>query len=135
MSERSSGSGLGWTLGLAFTIGTFAVGPIDLPRTVYNTLVGDSSLLKSRLTEYVREGIRREKSALEPSQVEQMLGNELKASLENGSVNPESVAIERLWDSSEDYARSGYERWVWPTLIDGNYPRQPKPEELRGGIR
>jgi|SRR3989344_5689958 len=136
MSERSIGSGLGWTLGLAFTIGTFAMGPIDFPRIVYNTFIGDTSIIKSRLTEYVKEGIRREVSGLDDSQIERVLSRELDVGLENGVVNPQSVTMEKLWDASEDYASSWYQRWVWPTLVDGDYStKEVKAEDLMGKIR
>lgn len=119
MTEKHN-SDLGWTFGLAFLIGTFALGPIDFPRTVYNTFVGDTPLIKNRLTAYVREGIKRENLALKNSEIEQMLASELRVNLENGDVNPQNVAMERLWDASEDYAKSEYQRWVWPTL-DNDY--------------
>ena len=117
IGNKGGKKGLGWTLGTAFIIGTFTLGPIDLPRTVYNMLIGDTPLIKSRLTGYVREGIKRKYPALDSSEVEQRLARELDVRLENdGVVDPQGASMEELWDRSEDYPLSGYGRWVWPSL-------------------
>ena len=125
------------TAGVVTLAGTFTLGPIDLPRTGYNFFIGDMPTLKRDLTEYVREGIRRDYAE---SDVEKVLSKELGVNLEDGVVNPQSVSTEKLWDASEDYARSEYEKWVWPTL-DNNYVKGKTAAELasegklKGGIR
>ena len=31
-------------------------------------------------------------------------------------VDPQAISIHALWDASEDHARSGFKRWIWPKL-------------------
>ncbi len=66
MGEKSSSScgttfGLaGAGFGLAALIGIFTLGPIDLARTAYNSVVGDVPLIRNRAIEYCRKNIQRE---------------------------------------------------------------------------
>ena len=102
---------------IAGIVATFALGPIDLCRSVYNQIIGDTPVLKRRLTNYVRRGISKEHSGYELQKVEELLAYELNISIsENGKVDPNQASIENLWDASEDNARSLYQRWVWPSL-------------------
>lgn len=122
MSENSSGSGLGClapAVGIAGLIATFMLGPIDLGRSVYNGIIGDTPVLKEQLTDYVRRDIKKRNPSWTESQIEGALARELDYSFElNPKVNPQKVSIEYLWDSAEDHARSGFQRWVWTCQND-----------------
>jgi hypothetical protein len=72
-------------VGIAGLVATLMLGPIDLGRSVYNQIIGDTPILKRELLDYSRRDIL-------------------------------NVSIEKLWDASEDHARSLYQRWVWPSL-------------------
>lgn len=99
--------------GLATLIGAIRLGPIDLGRTVYNQVIGDTPALKYQLTDYVRTGIRKKHQALTPSHIEAILADELGvpgAHRDAARVNPEVVSIERLWDAAEEHAKSFYQQ-------------------------
>ncbi len=56
-SSGSSSSGLGCLapmVGIASLVATFALGPTDLGRSVYNQIIGDTPVLKRQLVEYCR---------------------------------------------------------------------------------
>jgi hypothetical protein len=98
----------------AIVAGVCRLGPIDLPRTVYNNVTGDMPALKARLTDYCREGVQTENVNSEPAEIEKILANKLKVKLDNGKIKPEQASIENLWDATEDYAHSWFDRWIWP---------------------
>jgi len=123
MSENSGSSGgsrLGWlahAVGIAGLVATLMLGPIDLGRSVYNGIIGDTPVLKEQLLDYSRRDVRRKNPNYTDKHVEGELANELHYRLNGSSeINPQKVSIERLWDASEDHARTWYERWVWPSL-------------------
>lgn len=123
MGEKSSSSsgnlyGLAGTgFGLAALIGMFTLGPIDLARTAYNSVVGDVPLIRTRAIEYCRKNIQKENPSLNTEQVEETLAKDLNYSLQEGErVNPQAVRMMELWDATENHANGWYERWVWPSL-------------------
>ena len=82
------------------------MGPIDLTRTVYNQLTGDTPLLKRELLDYSRKDTN-----------ETTLAAELGYRLPEGEhINPQQVGIDELWDTAEDHAQGLYDQWVWPSL-------------------
>ena len=115
MSEDGLGC-LATTIGIAGLVATFALGPIDLGRSVYNQIVGDTPVLKRQLLDYSRSGIQRENPGYSTQEIENKLRKELGHKLDGEVINPQDVEIGKLWDASEDHARSFYERFVWPSL-------------------
>jgi len=119
--KKSSGSSnplgcLAPAVGIAGLVATLVLGPIDLGRSVYNQIIGDTPILKRELLDYTRRDIQRSNSNYTAQQVEVSLANELGYKLEGDKIDPQDVSIEKLWDASEDHARSWYQRWVWPSL-------------------
>src|SRR3989344_6031642 len=49
---------LGPAVGIAGLVATFALGPIDLGRSVYNQIIGDTPVLKQELLNYVKRNYR-----------------------------------------------------------------------------
>ncbi len=108
---------VGTGLGLASLVGFFTLGPIDLVRTAYNSIVGDVPLIRSRAVEYCRRNIQRENPSLNTTQVEGILAGDLKYSLQDKEkVDAQEVRMLELWDATEDHATGWYERWIWPSL-------------------
>jgi len=103
-------------VGIAGLVATLALGPIDLGRSVYNQIIGDTPILKRELLDYTRRGIQRKNPNYNTQQVEKDLANELGYRLDGDKIDPQDVSIEGLWDASEDHARSWYQRWVWLSL-------------------
>ena len=126
MSENNNNvsDGLGCVLsalvGLTGLVTVFTLGPIDLGRTVYNQIVGDTPVIKRQLTAYVRSGIIKEHPKYDSIELERRLAQELEIPLvnEGEKVNPQDVGIGTLWDASEDYAKSWWQGWVWPSISD-----------------
>ena len=126
MSEEKSSSSSGGTLGfagagfgLAALIGMFTLGPIDLARTAYNSVVGDVPLVRARAVEYCRKNIKKEHSLYSAEQVEKQLAEDLNYHLKDEQkVDPQAVRMMELWDATEDHAPSWYQRLVWPSLKD-----------------
>ncbi|MEK6855459.1 MAG: hypothetical protein AABX73_04520 [Nanoarchaeota archaeon] len=125
MSEEKSSSGgrtfglAGTGFGLAALIGIFTLGPIDLARTAYNSVVGDVPLIRTRAVEYCRKNIQNEHTLYDAEQVERQLAGDLNYNLKEGEkVNPQGVRMMELWDATEDHASSWYQRWIWPSLSD-----------------
>ncbi|PIN73771.1 hypothetical protein COV20_06140 [Candidatus Woesearchaeota archaeon CG10_big_fil_rev_8_21_14_0_10_45_16] len=122
MAEKeSSGSSnplgcLAPAVGIAGLVATLALGPMDLGRSVYNQIIGDTPILKRELLDYTRRDIQRSNPKYTVQQVEGNLANELGYKLEGDKIDPQDVSIEKLWDASEDHARSWYQKWVWPSL-------------------
>jgi len=124
MGKDSNGSGLGCLaipVGLAGLVASFSLGPIDLCRSVYNGIVGDTPVLKEQLVDYVRRDIARRNHSLAPADVESRMAIELNyvgKLPETGEVRLDSgkISIETLWNASEDHARSWYQRWIWPSI-------------------
>ena len=102
--------------GIAAIVEVLRLGPIDLGRTVYNQIIGDTPVIKRQLVDYCRRDIQRRNPNYTTEQVDRELANELEYRLEDGRINSQAVSIERLWDASEDHAKSWYQRWVWPSL-------------------
>jgi len=103
-------------VGIAGLVATLALGPVDLGRSVYNQIIGDTPILKRELLDYTRRDILRSNPNYTAQQVEGSLANELGYKFEGDKIDPQNVSIEKLWDASEDHARSWYQRWVWPSL-------------------
>lgn len=123
MSENQSGgsssSGLGCLaplVGIAGLVATFALGPIDLGRTVYNLIIGDTSTIKKELVDYSRRDLVKECPSYDLLTIERILAHEFKYKLEGDKINPSDISMVKLWDASEDHAQSGYQGWVWPSL-------------------
>mgnify|MGYP001609203800 FL=1 len=103
--------------GLAALIGIFTLGPIDLTRTVYNSVIGDVSLIRARAVEHCRSNIQKEYPLLSAEQVEKKLAGDLNYNLKDEQrVDSQAVRMMELWDATEDHASSWYQRWVWPSL-------------------
>ncbi len=101
---------------VAGIVATLSLGPIDFMRTLYNQLIGDTPVVKQKLVNYVRAGIARKNSSLSPSDLEFKTAQALNVELKGEKVDPQQCASEKLWDASEDYAHSPWQRYVWPDL-------------------
>ena len=123
-SSNSSPLGcLGPLVGIAGLVATFALGPIDLGRSVYNQIIGDTPILKRELLDYSRRDIQRKHLGYSALEIEAELANELchtgytlEINVDKDKIDPQEISIEKLWDASEDHARSQYQRWIWPSL-------------------
>ena len=118
--SSSGGSGIG------------CLGPVDLGRSVYNGIIGDTPVLKQQLVDYSKRDIKKLNPNYSFQEVETTLSNELnyrlkhhtmdllevETTLDNNDsgINPQEVSIEKLWDASENHSKSWYKRWVWPSL-------------------
>ena len=102
---------------LAGLIGSFTLGPIDLTRTAYNSIVGDVPLIRTRAVEYCRSNIKIEFPGLSERGIEGRLASMLNYDLHEGElINPQEVKMMELWDATENCAPNWYERWVWPEI-------------------
>ncbi len=122
-NSRPLGCVLGPAVGIAGLVATFALGPIDLGRSVYNQIIGDTPILKRELLDYSRIDIQRKHPDYSDLEIETELAHELghtryTLELDAGThkIDPQEISIEKLWDASEDHARSQYQRWIWPSL-------------------
>ena len=119
-SSTKNQNPFGWVgtgLGIASLIGVFTLGPIDLARTAYNSVVGDAPLIRERAVDYCRKNIQREKPLYNDEQVEEELASDLNYSLwMREKINPQAVRMMELWDATETHAISWYQRWVWPSI-------------------
>ncbi|MBS3141524.1 hypothetical protein J4405_05275 [Candidatus Woesearchaeota archaeon] len=106
--------------GVAALVALFRVGPIDLTRTVYNQIIGDGTVLKRELLNYSRRDIQRKAPGYTPAQIDSLLAPELNAKIQDERINPLEISMENLWDASEEHARTGWERWMWPSLDYSN---------------
>src|SRR3989344_6376280 len=118
INEGGVGCFLSLALGLSGLVATCMLGPIDLTRTVYNQVVGDTPILKKDLVNYIRRDIRTKNPNFTSEQAEAVLINEIEYNkfsygFEDGQINPLYTETGKLWDASEKHARSGYQRWVW----------------------
>jgi len=102
-------------VGIASLVATFALGPTDLGRSVYNQIIGDTPVLKRQLVEYCRRDMMSTHPWEPASSIERRLGNELRYHFQNAGpesetlgIDPNQVSIETLWDASEDHAQSLY---------------------------
>jgi len=117
LSSRGFGLGcLASAVGIAGLVATFMLGPIDLGRSVYNQIIGDTPVLKRAILDYSRRDIQRKNLNYTPQQVEVSLANKLGHKLNGYKIVAQDVSIEKLWDVSEDHAGSWYQRWVWLSL-------------------
>ena len=121
--EKSSGSSnligrLAPVVGIAGWIAILSLGPIDLGRSVYHQIIGNIHVLKRELLDYTRRDIQRSNPNYTAQQIESILATGLRYKLGEDKLNPQDVSLEKLWDASEDHARSWYQRWVWPSLDD-----------------
>ncbi len=131
-------------VGIAGLAATLFLGPVDISRSVYNQIVGDTPVLKRELVEYCRRGVAQQYSTTPPSrslsrieqrikesqspessskvalptkeQLERSTASKLEYKLEGDKINPAEVGIEELWDCAEDYAPSVWQQWVWTSL-------------------
>ena len=62
--------------------------------------------MKRELLDYSRRDIQKKNLQYTPQQAESALANELGYNLDGDKINPLDVSIEKLWDASEDHARS-----------------------------
>ena len=72
--------------------------------------------MKQQLLDSSRRDISRKNPNYSGAQVEKILADELNYRLDGEKINPQTISVEKLWDSSEDHARSWYQRWVWLSL-------------------
>jgi hypothetical protein len=96
------------------------MGPLDFGRSVYNSLIGDTPVLKQQLLDYSRMGIRKNFPKASDLEVEQTLAKDLECNLDGPKINSQLVGIGKLWDLSEEYARNQFERKIWPFVGDKN---------------
>lgn len=116
-SESSNPLGcLAPAVGIAGLVATLLLGPIDLGRSVYNQIIGDTPVLKIELLDYARRAIQRSNPEYTTRQVESSLASELGYKLEGDKIPPQEVSIENLWAASEIHARSWYQKWFWISL-------------------
>lgn len=148
-NKKTGGSGggsvAGAFVGACALVASFSLGPVDLMRSAYNQVIGDTPVIKSRLVDYCREGIKIKqpylcegqielsleselelnpnanvediKSKICDDYIEQYLASELNVNLnENGKINPLEASISDLWDASEDYAHADKNIKMWPEL-------------------
>ena len=94
------------------------MGPIDLARSTYNQIIGDTPVIKTELVEYARKGIRTENPDWSEEGVEAELARELGVKVGKNGINPLEASILNLWDASEDYANSFWQQWIWADLDD-----------------
>lgn len=103
-------------IGIPLIIASFSLDPIDLCRSIYNGLIGDTPILKKELLDYVRKNYRKNEEYT-PKQRESNIANLLNYNLNEGErIDPQQVSVERLWDAAEDYSESFYQRWFWTSL-------------------
>ncbi len=102
-------------LALAFTIGTFLYGPIDLPRAVYNAFTGDTPVIKRELGNYITANERLQNPGLEKSKFVKDISNELQIPIVNGEINFQDAALDNLFDAAEERA-DFFDNWVWMRL-------------------
>ena len=99
-SSTKNQNPFGWVgtgLGIASLIGVFTLGPIDLARTAYNSVVGDAPLIRERAVDYCRKNFQREKPLYNDEQVEEELASDLNYSLWNLiSINVENLNLKAL---------------------------------------
>lgn len=101
----------------AALIAACVFGPVDAARTGFNAVTGRLPELKTALVQYVRQGVRREYPHIGAHELEALVARELKTEIgPAGRIIPEEASTRRLWDASEKYAASGFERWLWPDL-------------------
>lgn len=106
-------------IGLAALIGIFTLGPIDFTRTAYNAVVGDVPLIRSAAVDYSRKRISFTNPNFSFNEVESKLAKSLNYDLkENERIDSQKVRMMEIWDATEENAANGYDRWVWPTLIE-----------------
>ena len=105
-------------IGIAGLVASIFIGPgpIDLTRSVYNHIIGDTPVLKRELLNYSRKDIQIKNPKHTFQQVESSLANELNYKLEGEKINHLDVSVEKLWGASENHAKSLYQKWVWPSL-------------------
>ena len=107
----NKGDGVVAMVALAGSIATFTLGPIDLARTAYNFSIGDAPVMKLELGDYVRRNLAVRAGN---DNVEDNLAATLGTTYTPGEkVDLQKVSTEVLWDASEDYAPSTFERWFW----------------------
>lgn len=107
---------VGTGFSLAALIGMFTLGPVDVARTAYNTVVGDVPLIRARTVEYCRRNIQKENPSYDARQVEQKLADDLNYALQAERINPQEVRMMELWDATETHADGFFDRWIWPSL-------------------
>lgn len=121
------------------------LGPIDAPRTLKAVTLNETHILRRELTQYCREGVMLSqrtnprfagapysKHALdaELELAAYLRHSDLTVRYEYGDtyqgnsispvsferVNPDSVRLERLWDCTEEYAKSWSDRYFIPNI-------------------
>ena len=112
---------VGGVASVAVLAGVLRLGPIDYARTLYNQMIGDTSALKEKLLDYVRDGISVQYPRASANDVELMVARELGYKLDPlpesaGRIDSNKASIEALFDASEKHARSAYQWFVWPSL-------------------
>jgi hypothetical protein len=102
-------------LGLAFIVGTFQYGPVDLSRAVYNSLTGDTPVIKRQLGNYIVSKERLKNSKLEKSEFVKSISDELNIPITNGEINFQDAALDNLFDAAEERADFS-DDWIWMKL-------------------
>ena len=131
-------------LGLVGLVSLFALGPMDLCRTVYNQVIGDMPIVKRKLVDYVREdmsryvgsnidyetlGIDENAEDFDETKAKKMINEARKKSIElklsqelcapigeDGKVDYNQASTTTLYDAAEDHAKNWWQRWVWTSL-------------------
>jgi hypothetical protein len=101
MSENNNagGSGIGCLgpfVGIAGLVAFIGLGPIDLGRSIYNQIIGDTPVLKRQLLDYSRRDIQRNSPNYTQLEVEKKLANELNYELTEERIDPQKVSIEKF---------------------------------------
>ena len=118
-----SSSGIGVAgLGLAFFIGMFQYGPVDLPRAVYNSLTGDTPVIKRQIGNYITCKEREANPSIKENELAKKLSYELRIPLKDGKVDFQNASLDNLFDASEE--RSGFfDSFVWLRLDNYKSPK------------
>ena len=104
-------------IGACALLASLSLGPIDLMRSAYNQVIGDTPVIKARLVDYSRKGMRMENPKWDDATVEKYLAEELNVRVDaDGKINPLEASISDLWDVSEDYSHSLWQQFVWTDL-------------------
>ncbi len=122
MARESSSSVFPLGVGLAFLIGMFQYGPIDLPRAVYNSLTGDTPVIKRQIGNYITCKEREANPSIKEGELAGKLAYELNIPLRNGRVNLQDASLDNLFDASEDRS-DFFDSFVWLRL--DNYKNPP----------
>ena len=113
--SHSNGGAVGALLLVLVIVASFAMGPIDLCRTVYNQMIGDTAILKTELVDHVRARIMQETPGLKAKQADLAVARDLDLAL-GKKIDPQEIGTAVLWAGVEKHARGWKEKWLWVRL-------------------